>query len=62
MHTEYRIVWVSRDYPDIIEEIYSDGIECLDKAREDPMLANNIPDDDGLNWFPRIQRVTYEFI
>ena len=62
MHTEYRIVWVSRDHPDIVEDIFCDGIECPDDLKKDLILANSMTNVDDLDWVIRVQRVTYEFI
>lgn len=62
MFTCYRIVWVSANSPDIIEGIVADDIECPEEAREELMQANNLVDTDGIDWFPRLQQVTYEFI
>jgi hypothetical protein len=62
MYISYRVVWVSRECPDIVENYFEDGIEDIEKAKETLEYTNSIPDDDGLNWFARIQRVTHEFI
>ena len=61
MHTEFRIVWVSSYNPDIIEDVFADGIECLDDLKQTFISAKNTP-ADGLDWVARVQRVTYEFI
>jgi len=60
----YRIVWVSPENPNAIKATGHEDIPTIEQAIryrgiavEEAKIIN-----DGLDWFPRIQKVEYTFV
>ena len=62
MFTNYRVVWVSADSPGIVEDVAADGIEDILEAEDYASAENSARYKDELDWYARVQRVTYEFV
>lgn len=60
----YRVVWVSPENPNEIEEWYEDDIPTIEQAigYRDVAAKEAKTINDGLDWYPRIQKAEYTFV
>ena len=61
MRVTYDIVWTEPGC-DIVQDLYTDGIEDIKKAQVILRRIETNPIYDGTDWIPRILKVTEEFI
>lgn len=62
MRISYSLVWVSPDEPNTVQDMYGDNYLCLEDAKIEYEYLLENPVGDGLDWVPRIMKVTEEFI
>lgn len=64
MFITYSIVWVDPENPSLILDEFGTNYKWLEDARLDyeHLISNSPNNDDGLDWIPRITKVTEEFV
>lgn len=65
MTISYRVVWVNPKNPDTVMDYWEDDIDNFEFAldsRNDAIIQNAQNMNDCMDWVPRIQKVTTEFI